>query len=147
MESTPEARLAATRRKKENRAAQTPEQRKAADRRAYLRRAQKPAYVADRKVRMKAYRKANGAKYRVYRANYRASKLKATPVWSDKEKVKKIYALAEQHRALTGEVVHVDHMVPLVHRLVCGLHNEFNLQIVIDGYNLKKNNHTWPDMP
>lgn len=150
MERTPEQQAAvdkATIRRRKHRQAQTPAQRSARNRRAYLTRAQKPEYVADRKARMKVYRAANADKYRAYRAAYRAAKLKATPAWADNEKVKKIYALAEQHRSLTGEIVHVDHMVPLVHKLVCGLHNEFNLQIVIEGYNLKKNNHTWPDMP
>lgn len=134
-------------RSKARRAAKTPEERKAEYRKRYLVRRANPKYVADRKVRLKAYRKANAAKYRAYRAAYRASKLQATPAWSDTVKVKKIYDLAEQHRALTGERVHVDHIVPLNHPLVSGLHNQFNLQIVIDVYNLKKNNHTWPDMP
>ena len=41
----------------------------------------------------------------------------------------------------------VDHIVPINHPLVCGLHTEDNLQIVTANYNHFKSNYFWPDMP
>jgi hypothetical protein len=45
------------------------------------------------------------------------------------------------------ENVEVDHIVPLNHPLVCGLHNEFNLEVVSTDYNQYKKDRFWPDMP
>jgi hypothetical protein len=54
-------------------------------------------------------------------AKRRAIKLKATPNWADLVAIKEIYRTCP-------EGYHVDHIVPLQGKLVCGLHCEFNLQ-------------------
>jgi hypothetical protein len=41
----------------------------------------------------------------------------------------------------------VDHIVPLNHPLVYGLHNEHNLQVISKKFNAYKSNLFWPDMP
>lgn len=70
----------------------------------------------------------------------------AIPAWANSEKITEIYRLRDEVAAKTGIEHHVDHIVPLNHPRVCGLHNEFNLQILPRIDNLKKGNRTWPDM-
>ena len=77
----------------------------------------------------------------------RARKLQATVAWADKDKIAWFYAQAKELTKFTGMVYHVDHIVPLTSKLVCGLHNEFNLQLLPGPENLRKQNRHWPDMP
>lgn len=71
----------------------------------------------------------------------------ATPPWADIKKMRAIYKIAQTLSASTGVEYHVDHIVPLTSDIVCGLHNEFNLQVLPAVDNLKKHNRHWPDMP
>lgn len=73
----------------------------------------------------------------------RANKLKATPPWLSKEHQKEIqnlFWLARDLRSVTGEEYHVDHIVPLTNKIVCGLHVPWNLQILPSDINLSKSN-------
>lgn len=65
----------------------------------------------------------------------------ATPLWGDKDLIRVVY---KKSRALGFEV---DHVVPLKHPLVCGLHVWHNLQALDRNLNRAKNNRAWPDMP
>lgn len=71
----------------------------------------------------------------------------AQPKWADSSKILEIYRLRDSLSAKTGIEHHVDHIVPLTSDIVCGLHNEFNLQVLPAPDNLKKHNRHWPDMP
>ncbi len=62
------------------------------------------------------------------------------PAWADKEKIKEIYLEARRLRKETGIDYHVDHIIPLFGKNVCGLHIETNLQIILGVENLRKNN-------
>jgi len=94
----------------------------------------------------RAWRKANPDKVCANMAAYRATKLQATPSWASRAYVDLFYLIAKEESVRVGEEVHVDHIVPLKHPRVCGLHNEFNLQLLRASENLSKGNRTWPDM-
>lgn len=76
-----------------------------------------------------------------------ADKLQALPTWADKEKIAKIYQESTELNKNSSQQYHVDHIVPLRSGLVCGLHCEFNLQIITKEENLAKGNRYWTDMP
>jgi hypothetical protein len=76
---------------------------------------------------------ANKHLYVAKKAKYKASKLMATPKWANQIAIKEIYKNCP-------EGYHVDHIVPLQHPLVCGLHCEFNLQHLTAHDNLSKGN-------
>ncbi len=48
--------------------------------------------------------------------------------------------LRELRKKSTGFDWHVDHIIPLNHKNVCGLHNAYNFQVVPAKWNLKKRN-------
>lgn len=77
----------------------------------------------------------------------RCKKIQATPLWANILAIKSIYELAQLNTIVTGILHHVDHIVPLNSRLVCGLHWEYNLQILSNTENSIKSNRIWPDMP
>jgi 5-methylcytosine-specific restriction endonuclease McrA len=69
--------------------------------------------------------------------------MKATPLWLTKEQKKEIlefYSLAKELQWLSEEPLHVDHIVPLQGKEVCGLHVPWNLQIIPKSMNLRKKN-------
>lgn len=71
---------------------------------------------------------------------------KATPSWADKKAIAAIYKECKELRKLGFDYV-VDHIVPLNHPYVQGLHWEGNLQIITYKENEAKSNYWWPDMP
>lgn len=68
----------------------------------------------------------------------RSRLLRATPEWADINAIKSIYREASELSRETGVQHHVDHIYPLKGRKVCGLHNEFNLQILTATENMSK---------
>lgn len=73
---------------------------------------------------------ANPVKRQLKVARRRARKLNATPAWADETKIAAVYSLARDLTAETGIQHHVDHIVPLGGRNVCGLHVHYNLQAI-----------------
>jgi hypothetical protein len=86
----------------------------------------------------KAYRK-NPSHYIRKAATRRSYQISATPPWSEKELIEKVYLKASDYGA------HVDHIVPLKSDVVCGLHVWANLQLLPPTDNISKGNRSWPD--
>ncbi len=70
----------------------------------------------------------------------RASQKNAIPAWYDDEAVRQIYLEARKITSATGIPHHVDHIVPLQHEAVCGLHVQSNLRVMVGIENIKKSN-------
>lgn len=93
------------------------------------------------------YRKSNRSKIAGMHARRRAAKSGATVAWACKERINSFYLEAQRLTRETGIKHHVDHIVPLQSKLVCGLHCEANLQVITAFENISKLNRYWPDMP
>lgn len=98
-----------------------------------------------------AYAEANRDRMRPYvnakTAHRRTAMLRAIPSWANGEAIRSVYEEAQRLTLETGVLHHVDHIVPLVSELVCGLHWERNLQALPARDNVSKSNRFWPDMP
>ena len=107
-------------------------------------RAKKPDYYKEQES---AWRKANPGRCRAKYKAYMARKAQAMPSWANEFFIEEAYHLAQLRSSMFGFPWHVDHVVPLTSKLVCGLHTETNLQVIPGVENLSKNNRYWPDMP
>lgn len=97
-------------------------------------------------IEHKDWAKNNRHKRNATTAKRNSSKLHATPLWADFDAISQIYREASRIQLETGVKMHVDHIVPLQHPLVCGLHCVANLQILTATENIAKKNYWWPDM-
>ena len=73
----------------------------------------------------------------------RSRKLGATPTWLSQNQLSQIeylYWLSKDLELTSGQKYHVDHIVPLQGRHVCGLHVPWNLQVIPAEINLSKGN-------
>lgn len=89
------------------------------------------------------YQKQNSDIIASISAKRRASLLGATPKWLTEEhyaSIRKIYNEAKRITQESGEAHHVDHIVPLQGKTVCGLHVPWNLQILSANKNITKSN-------
>lgn len=101
-----------------------------------------------RKDTVKAEYKRNKADYFSRAAARRATVKQVTPAWANKEEMAEMYIIASKLNGFfTKPFFHVDHIVPLVSPLVCGLHTPANLQLLSAQANLSKHNRHWPEMP
>jgi len=103
-------------------------------------------YIAHKKdiaIYNKNVRKYNPGKINARNRKRKLSKLQATPKWLTKSQLLQIEAIYIEAARLTKETGipnHVDHIIPLHHSDICGLHVPCNLQILTATENLKKSN-------
>ena len=99
-------------------------------------------YLANREdilAKTSLYQKDNRGRYNAISARYAAAKIQATPSWSESYAITGLYEISSAISA-TGQKMHVDHIVPLQSKLVCGLHCLANLRIITAEANLIKSN-------
>lgn len=95
------------------------------------------------KQKMRSYYDSNKTEYYARNALRRSIRISASPSWltpEDKEVIASLYSEAQRLTESTGEPWHVDHIVPLQGKTVCGLHVPWNLQVITATENLAKNN-------
>jgi len=99
--------------------------------------------TATSKEYRKFYKKSRPHLKNAESAKRRASKLNATPEWADLSKIRLLYEKVKWLEALTGLKYHVDHIIPLRGKNVCGLHIWENLQILEASINESKGNKVY----
>lgn len=95
-------------------------------------------------AKVAAWRVANPDKINARDAKRRFLFKKAIPKWlteSDWIEIKWAYKIAQEWSKERVEKYHVDHIIPLQGKEVCGLHIPSNLQIIKAVDNFKKSNH------
>lgn len=85
------------------------------------------------KANAKNWRKANPGKANFITSKRRKGIKIATPIWANENEIKRIYENCPKG-------FHVDHVIPLHGKDVCGLHVESNLQYLSASENCKKGN-------
>ena len=92
------------------------------------------------KSNVSKWQSANRARCNENSARYDASKIKATPKWANIDRIKCYYSVAAMLNREGLEMWHVDHIVPLRGKTVCGLHVENNLRVITQSENCSKSN-------
>ena len=82
----------------------------------------------------KLYRENNRSYYTAYAAKRRFRQKQAMPKWANEVAMYNIYVEARNQQ------LEVDHVIPLKHPLVCGLHWEGNMQLLSRSDNASKSN-------
>jgi len=96
------------------------------------------AHREDRKL----YVKEHATEYCMYANKRRAAKINASKDWGELNQfiIEEAYKLSRLRSDLTGIEWQVDHIIPLIHPKVCGLHVGINLQVITAIENLNKRN-------
>lgn len=107
---------------------------------------QKQEYYLKHKERIlennEKWRKNNLTNVNARQAKRRFAVKNACPSWADLEAIESFYAMAKWlELTVPGQKYHVDHIVPLINPLVCGLHVHHNLQILRAEDNRRKHNN------
>jgi hypothetical protein len=123
----------------------TPEEKRRQRNRRYYERHREKLLVSQRE-RYAEQTVVERAKQQFRSARYRGQ-AEHIPEWNDLEEAARTYVAAMIMTELTGEQYVVDHVVPLNHPLVCGLHSHQNMEVITARENALKKNLFWPGMP
>lgn len=80
-----------------------------------------------------------------WRRQWMIQRIIATPPWADFREIRKVYEEARRMSERSGEPWNVDHIVPLNHPRVCGLHVAWNLRAIPAGPNMAKSSNWCPE--
>lgn len=69
----------------------------------------------------------------------------ATPPWADRDAMRMLYRQAKRISQDTGVPHQVDHEIPIMGDMVCGLHTPGNLRIITRAENCSKSNRWEPE--
>ena len=94
-------------------------------------------HTAQKAKKNQDWRTSNRSEVNAHSAKRRAAKLQRTPLWADKEQIGMWYSVAEV-LSRGGVSFHVDHVLPLQGKVVCGFHSHDNLQVLPWFENLRK---------
>ena len=97
-------------------------------------------------LKARDWKKDNKDKVKSYDSKRRITEKRCMPLWACEKAINNIYRQAIDLSS-SNIIYHVDHIVPLQSKFVCGLHCEANLQILTAKENQAKGNRVWPDMP
>lgn len=89
------------------------------------------------------YKEANPDLYKALTSVRKRRHRDATPKWvttGHKLAMRQLYLQAMELTKITGERYVVDHIVPLISDVVCGLHVPWNLRVITQDENLRKSN-------
>lgn len=93
----------------------------------------------NQKERNRVHYQNNKAQYRARLSVRHKVERKAKPSWADSKAMAGFYELAQLFKR-AGLNLHVDHIVPLQGKNVCGLHWEGNMQLLLASKNVSKGN-------
>lgn len=99
--------------------------------------------VEERTRHREKYKAQNPDLYKALTSVRRRRHKNATPPWvtpEQKKAIRELYLHAMQLTRITGVKYVVDHEIPLINPIVCGLHVPWNLRVITQEENLKKSN-------
>ena len=94
----------------------------------------------------KTWKKSNAGKVNAINKKRRLSQQNATPHWltdDDFWMIEQAYELAQLRTKMLGIKFHVDHILPIKGKTVCGLHVPNNLQVIPALENIRKGNRVF----
>lgn len=100
-------------------------------------------HIEDRKAKQRLWSKTNRGTANALAKRYKLRKINATPAWLSESQLLHIkckYQLAAMLNIHGVEAWHVDHIVPIRGKDVCGLHVPWNLQLLPAKMNMRKGN-------